>query len=100
MQPVGTKIALTMSKVLDREEYVAMANHPNKVFEVFIEPETSKTKGGQSLWLYPTFGIVSETTRNPKLHSVSAKSFLMDLLGGSQPAALPQNGAPLGNANA
>lgn len=100
MFPAGTKIVLTMSKALERDEFRKIANHPKKVFEVLIEPEVSKTSEGLSLWIYPTFGVINMNgiDRDAAKHSVSVHGILDGMLGDAP--QLPTNGAPFKGATA
>lgn len=96
MYQKGDKIALTVTKTLER--YVDMASHPQKVFEVLVEPEISQTKAGQSLWIYPMIGIVAEHKRLP-IHSISTSDFFAEIANAAGPATGGQLGGGQANAN-
>ena len=61
MCPKGTKIALSITAAMNR--FKALAQHPNKVYEVVIKPEIGRPKKKQALWLYPTVGVVQQHKR-------------------------------------
>ena len=60
----GERIILTESTALSR--YARAADHATKVYEAFIEPEVSRTKTNQALWIYPTFSIGRPIARTEK----------------------------------
>jgi hypothetical protein len=84
----GERIALTITTAMQR--FKALAQHPTKVYEVLVEPEVGRTKNKQSLWLYPTVGVVRDHKREAG-HRFSATDFLAQALGTSA------NGLPAGS---
>lgn len=66
MAPAGTRIVLTKSGALNREDFELAAIHPSQVFECFVTPEVGKNSKGQSMWLYPTLSIGKPRPRTPE----------------------------------
>lgn len=93
----GERIAVTMSAALER--YEPIGNDKARVHEVLIEPEVSKNKKGQPLWVYPTFGIVSSRARDEKKDMVSMLGVQLSAAGiltpgtDSTPKLLAANGS-------
>lgn len=92
--PKGTRIIMTVSKVLEKPEIRAAAEHPRAVLEVYIEPVVSKTKEGRSLWTYPVFDIGRPIPRLPTHQVGNAALAAADALFPPPHAAAPQLPAP------
>lgn len=93
----GDRIIVTVSKVLERPEIRAAADHPRAVFECYFEPVVSKTREGRSLWTYPVFDIGKPIPRQPTHQVGNAALAMADRL---FPPPAPVAGAlPQGNAS-
>jgi len=82
----GDRIVVTISKVLERPEIRAAADHPHAVFEVYFEPVVSKTREGRSLWTYPVFDVGRPIKR---LDSHQVANAALALAKQFEPAATP-----------
>lgn len=86
--PAGGKMLLTkttaMASLFERGLELALRD-PDQVYEVYLEPQVGKTKGGQSLWLFPVCGVGNPIKRESK-HMVT-------LPAARAPAALPPKAA-------
>jgi hypothetical protein len=89
----GDRIMMTVSKVLERPEIRAAANHPNAVFEVYIEPEVSKTKDNKNLIVYPVFEVGKPIKREAHHQVANAALALADKFA-------PEGALPMANATA